>query len=157
MERGRDFADIAYTLLVVEKLQRIEDVADAIGMSYASLHARLINRTAFSADEIKAIIARVPDIRLIEYFLEGTDFIPVHRQVARYEGAGTHSPTATDVVSVQRAASRVIIDATDVLEFVDAGVAGGHIDHRIARLALRAVKATERALASLRFTLSKFE
>ncbi|MCJ2103074.1 hypothetical protein [Methylobacterium sp. E-046] len=135
----------------------MEDVADAMGMSYASLHARLINRTSFSADEIKKIIVQVPDIRLIEYFLETTDFIPVHRQVARYEGGVIHSLPPADVVSVQREASRIVIDATDVLEFVDAGVAGGQIDHRVARLALQAIKATERALASLRFTLRAFD
>ena len=152
MDRGRDFADIVYTLLVVEKLKRVEDVADAIGLSYASLHARLINRTAFSADEIRAIILLLQDVRLVEYFLEDTNYIPVLREVERGEGNGS-SASAVNLSIVQREASRVVIDASDVLEFVDAGVAGGRIDHRIARLALGAIKATERALASLRLTL----
>lgn len=152
MVRGRDFSDVVYTLLIVEKVRRVEEVADAMGMTYAALHARIINRTCFSADEIRSLITEVPDARLVNYFLEESSFIPAVR-LGHSEAHDMLSSITNKLEATQRGANRVIIDATDVLEIIDAGIASGKIDHRIARLALTAIDATERALASLRLML----
>lgn len=153
MERGRDFSDIVYTLLVVEKLRSIEDVAEALGMSYAALHARLINRTCFSADEIRRLIVEIGDARLVAYFLDGSKFIPADRPHHAMDDADLDGTTDRNI-KTQRAATRVVIEATDVLEIVDAGLAGQHIDHRVARVALAALEETESALATLRVILT---
>lgn len=80
MSCGEDFAHIVYTLLVVEKQKTIEEAASALGMSYASLHSRLIGRSPFSADEIRALIAMLPDPRLVSYLLDGSAFVAAKRQ-----------------------------------------------------------------------------
>jgi hypothetical protein len=147
-ERGREFADIAYTVLVVEKKPGVETVAAALGMTYAVLHSRLINRTCFSADEINALVRAVPDVRLVNYLLKETGFIAADRP----------SPETADIdgapVDLQRSATRVVVNATGILEVVDAVLAGGGIDHRREALVHREIDATERALATLRLRLT---
>jgi hypothetical protein len=142
-ERGREFADIAYTVLVVEKNPGIETVAAALGMTYAVLHSRLINRTCFSADEINALVRTVPDVRLVNCLLKETGFIAADRPPQ--ETADDGAP-----VDLQRSATRVVVNATGILELVDAALAGGGIDHRREALVYREIDATERSLARLR-------
>lgn len=60
---------------------------------------------------------------------------------------------AEPVASLQRGATRVVVEATDVLELVDAALAGGGMDHRKQRLVLKEIEEAERALASLRLGL----
>jgi len=146
-ERGREFADIAYTVLVVEKNPGIETVAAALGMTYAVLHSRLINRTCFSADEINALVRTVPDVRLVNCLLKETGFIAADRPPQ--ETADDGAP-----VNLQRSATRVVVDATGILELVDAALAGGGIDHRREALVYREIDATERSLATLRLRLA---
>lgn len=144
MERGQDFAAIAYTILVVEKNPRIEDVASRIGLNYATLHSRLINRTCFSADEIVSLIRAVPDRRLVSYLLDGTAFTAADRPPADRQ-------LNSDIGGLQRGATRVVVEATDVLELVDAALAGGGtLDHRQVNLVLTEIGQAEQALASLR-------
>lgn len=149
-ERGREFADIVYTILVVEKTPGIEVAAAALGMTYAVMHSRLINRTCFSADEMNALIRAVPDVRLVSYLLEGTDFVAadrplqdVHPEIAETMG----------IAGLQRGATRVVVDATGILELVDAALAGGGLDHRKEAMVLKEIEATERALATLRLRI----
>lgn len=149
-ERGKDFADIVYTILVVEKKPDIAEVAEALGMTYAALHSRLINRTCFSADEIRALVRNVPDPRLVSYLLDGTKFVAADRAVADGDAADQEigKPALRD--AIQRAATRVVVEAADVLEIIDAALAGGGMDHRDERLVLKEINETEQALASLR-------
>lgn len=144
-ERGREFADIAYTVLVVEKKPGVEAVATALGMTYAVLHSRLINRTCFSADEINALMRTVPDVRLVNCLLKETGFIAADRPSAE---------TIDEPVDLQRSATRVVVNATGILELVDAALAGGGIDHRRDALVHREIDATERSLATLRLRLA---
>jgi hypothetical protein len=144
-QRGRAFADIVYTILIVERAYPVEAIAHALGMNYAAFHSRLINRTCFSPDEIQLLLEAVPDPRLASYLLERSIFLPAERP----SGADQTEPAA----SLQRGATRVVIEATDVLELMDAALAGGGIDHRKQRLLLKEIEETERALASLRLNL----
>jgi len=111
-QRGRAFADIVYTILIVEKTYPVGMVATALGMNYAAFHSRLINRTCFSADEIQNLLEVVPDPRLASYLLERSIFVAAERS----------SGAAEPVASLQRGATRVVIEATDVLELVDAAL-----------------------------------
>lgn len=153
-ERGREFADLAYTVLVTEKRRSVEDVAVDIGMTYAALHARLINRTCFSADEIRALIRAVPDARFGGYLLEGTHFVAADRvdpdDDPSEDADHSHVPGA-----VQRGATRVVVEATSILETVDAALAGGGLRHREGLIILREIEEAERALASLRLRIAE--
>jgi hypothetical protein len=145
--RGTAFANIAYTILVVERSPRIEEVAASLGMTYATLHSRLINRTCFSADEIVALLRAVPDARLVDYLLSGTAFVAADRPKVDVG-------LSESLEGVQRGATRVVVEATDVLEIVDAALAGGGMDHRNISLVLDEITEAERALASLRMKIS---
>ncbi len=144
-QRGRAFADIVYTILVVERAYPVEVIANAMGMNYAAFHSRLISRTCFSADEIRDLLEAIPDPRLASYLLDRSIFLPAERS--------SDADQAEPAASLQRGATRVVIEATDVLELMDAALAGGGIDHRKQRLLLKEIEETERALASLRLCL----
>ena len=75
--RGDGFSKLVYQILVIEKRRAIRDVAAAVGMEYASFHARVIGRTHFKAEEVSRLIAEVPDPRLCDYLLRNTGFIAV--------------------------------------------------------------------------------
>ncbi len=148
MNRGEDFAHIVYTLLVVEKQKSVEEAASVLGMSYASLHSRLIGRVPFSADEIRALIRMLPDARLVSYLLDGSDFVPAER--LKPSANRNHINEA-----VQRGATRVVVEAADILELVDAVLAGGGLDHRHKKLLMQDIVEAERALATLRLQISE--
>lgn len=71
-DRGKVFANIVYTITVVEKRPGLEDVARQLGMSYAVLHSRLIVRTSFCLDEVRDIVRAIPNQRLVSYLPDGT-------------------------------------------------------------------------------------
>ncbi|MDM9624033.1 phage regulatory CII family protein [Rhizobium sp. S96] len=146
--RGSEFANIVYTILVVEKSPDVAVVAAGLGISYSTLHSRLINRTCFSADEIRALLQVVPDARLVAYLLQDSAFVAADRPQL-YEDS---SPEAY-ADSIQRRATRAVVEVTDVLEVVDAALAGGRMDHRYETLLLDEIDEAERALASLRVRL----
>jgi hypothetical protein len=148
-DRGRGFADIAYTILVVEKTPSVERAAALLGMEYATLHSRLIGRTCFSADEIRDLICAVPDARLVSCLLEGSRFVAAERLPADEKPRDAQAASR----SIQSGAARVVVSAADVLEIVDASIAGGNIDHRAEVLVLKEIDETERALASLRLRI----
>ena len=147
MNRGEDFAHIVYTLLVVEKQMSVEEAAAALGMSYASLHSRLIARSPFSADEIQALIRLLPDPRLASYLLDGSVFVAAERIMPPVKGRLANE-------AVQRGATKVVVEAADILELVDAVLTGGGLDHRHKRLLLKDIVEAERALATLRLQIA---
>jgi hypothetical protein len=57
--------------------------------------------------------------------------------------------------SIHRGATRAVIEAADILEVVDAALAGGCIDHRQISIILSEIGDAERALASLRMRIEK--
>lgn len=141
-DRGKEFASIAYTVLVVDRRPGVKAAARLLGMNYSTLHSRLIGRTSFSADEIRDLVRAVPDPRLVSYLLDGSHFIAAKRPEPQ--------ETAT---SIQRGATRVVVGAADVLEIVDASIAGGGLDHRNQAVVLKEIEETQRALASLRLQI----
>lgn len=118
-ERGSDFAHIVYTLLVVEKPMTFEEVAFALGMSYAILHSRIIARSAFSADEIRSLLRLLPDQHLASYLLDGTKIVAADRETVDSDQSVFVN------ASIQRGATKVVVDAAEILELVDASLAGG--------------------------------
>lgn len=144
-DRGREFADLVYTVLVAEKKYPLKDVAERMGMQYATLHARLNQRVVFSPEEVRALIQAAPDIRLISYFLEGTPFIAVERAAFEKE---------TAAASLHFGATQTVLEAADVLRVVEKSLADDRIDHRERAQIAKEIAEAERALAALRNRLA---
>ena len=142
-DRGKDFADLAYTIIVTERRYSMKRVASEMGLGYDSLHARIVNRTPFSADEIRRLIRSAPDPRFVAWLLRGTRFVAAER----VEGEN-HLETG-DVQAIQDAAMRIAIEVADVLEAVQDGLADRRIDHRDALEIRDEIEIAERALATL--------
>lgn len=143
----RDFNDLIYSLLVVEKAPTVEVAAKQMGMSYDMLYARIRDRVPFRAHEIRALIAAVGDKRLADYFLQDSGFIAVERSMPDSDGSVEKD--------VYQGAARYVLQAASVLRAVDDGLEDQHIDHR-ERLAIeQEIHEAERALAALRARLAE--
>jgi Phage regulatory protein CII (CP76) len=140
------FADLVYTVLVAEKKWPLKDVAEAMGMLYATLHARLHQRVAFNPEEIRALIAAAPDIRFAAYFLEDTPFIAID---------GKAEPTDGSPESVHLGATKSVLEAADVLRAVEMSLDDNRIDHRDKARIGKEITEAERALATLRHRLEE--
>jgi hypothetical protein len=140
-ERGRAFADLVYTVLVAEKKWPLKDVAERMGMQYATLHARLHRRVIFSPEEVRDLIAAAPDIRFVTFFLDATPFIAVDRRAL---------PEGSAVETLHLGATRSVLEVTDVLRAVEKGLADAHIDHRARAQINKEIAEAEHALAALR-------
>jgi hypothetical protein len=140
-DRGAEFAQLVYQLLVVEKRVSVDQAARAIGMGADALYARLNGRTVFSADEIAALLGIIPDPRPLAYLLKQSRYLAVERV------SGPLDDPETDII---RATHRILLEAADVLEAVDTAFHDGRIDHRDALVIQREIEVAERALVSLR-------
>ena len=140
------FADLVYTVLVAEKKWPLKEVAKDMGMLYATLHARLHQRVAFSPEEIRALIAAAPDIRFAAYFLEGTPFIAID---------GYAEPTDDSPESVHLGATKTVLETADVLRAVEQSLDDNHIDQRDKARIGKEIAEAERALATLRYRLEE--
>ncbi|MCY1669027.1 hypothetical protein OU993_26755 [Rhizobium sp. SL86] len=140
-DRGAEFAQLIYQLLVVEKRVSVEQAARAIGMGTDALYARLNGRTVFSADEIAALLGSIPDPRPLAYLVKQSRYLAVERV------SGALDDPETDII---RATHRILLEAADVLEAVDTAIHDGRIDHRDALVIQREIEVAERALVSLR-------
>lgn len=142
-DRGKDFADLVYTVIVTERRYAAKRVAADMGIGYDALHARIVNRTAFSADEIRRLIRAAPDPRLVAWLLRGTPFVAAERICV--QGVDEDA----DVRAIQDAAMRIAIEVADVLEAVQDGLRDSRIDHRDALEIRDEIEIAERALATL--------
>lgn len=142
-DRGKDFADLAYTVIVAEKRWSMKRVAGDMGLGYDALHARIVNRTPFSAEEIRRLIRSAPDPRFVAWLLRGTRFVAAERVEEGDE------MDVGDVDAIQNAAMRIAIEVADVLEAVQNGLADHRIDHRDALEIRDEIEIAERALATL--------
>jgi Phage regulatory protein CII (CP76) len=147
-ERGRDFADLVYTVLVAEKKWPLKDVAERMGMQYATLHARLHRRVVFSPEEVRDLIVAAPDIRLIAYFLDNSPFIAVDRR---------DLPEGSSIETLHFGATRSVLEVADVLRAVEKGMDDARIDHRDRAKINKEIAEAERALAALRQRLETEE
>ncbi len=143
--RGCDFAALAHAAIIVEQRYPLEETAAALGLTYHALYARLSNRVAFSAEEIRALVTAAPDPRFVAYLLRGTPFVAADRL----------PPEAETAETIHRGATRLVIEATDVLEAVETALRDGRLDHREARHIRNEVEVAERALATLRERLRR--
>jgi hypothetical protein len=140
-ERGREFADLVYTVLIAEKKWPLKDVAERMGMQYATLHARLHRRVVFSPEEVRDLIAAAPDIRFVAFFLDNSQFVAVDRRSL---------PEGSAVETLHLGATRSVLEVTDVLRAVERGMSNARIDHRDRAEISKEIAEAEHALAALR-------
>jgi hypothetical protein len=76
---NKKFWEVAREILVKEKQRSISDVANTLGMEYATLYSRLNGRTPFRLEEASALLIELPDARLADAILQETHFIVVPR------------------------------------------------------------------------------
>jgi hypothetical protein len=134
------FAGLAYTVLVIDKVAAVREVAARMGMTQDALYGRLRGRSVFRPREVQALIAAVPDQRLIRFFADDSVYI-----VARRPRPGPQKTT------VEAALAETLREAADLMHVVAEAVRDGlPFDHRdIARI-LTQVKEAETATANLR-------
>ena len=126
-----EFAMLAYQLLVVEKLVSLEDAADRLGLTYATLHGRLTSRTRFRADEIRRLITIIPDQRLLQFFTDDSGFVLARKPDGLIDEAS----------SIRQAVAQSVREAIDVMQVVVASLeAGTFLDHRDRAAILKEVK-----------------
>ncbi len=143
--RGAEFAALIHQLLVLDKVRSVEDVARDMGMEYHTLYARVGRDTPFSAEEIKALIRVVGDIRILKYFTDDSPYVVVERSSPCDVAA--HDELHKGLVAE---AHNTVFEAADLLEAIATALADRKIDHRDALLIRQEVDHCERALAAIR-------
>src|SRR5689334_4720262 len=116
--RGDGFSRLVYQILVIEKRRPIREVAAAVGMEYASFHARVIGRTHFKAEEVGRLIAAVPDSRLCDYLLYSTPFTAVPRP----------QPSADPNRGAFEAAVQLATESLATIAHIGETLRGDHLD-----------------------------
>ncbi|MDH7638037.1 phage regulatory CII family protein [Sphingomonas oryzagri] len=140
------FAMLAYQLLVVEKLISLEDAAEKLGLTYATLHGRLTSRTRFRAEEIRQLIAIIPDQRLLQFFADDSGYVLAKKADGLLDEA----------VSIRQAVAASVREAIDVMQVVVASLeAGTFLDHRDRAAIMKEVKEAEGAIATVRLAVEK--
>ena len=144
-KRREGFAGVTHRLLVVEKMKPVADAARALGMKYATLHARIIGRIPFRPAEVNALIRELYDLRLADCLLANTSFMAVPRPKVL---------NARRNAGLMRDAIDAVAQSVGVLREVERDMNDGRID-RAARARIEAqVLAAERAFAILRSQLA---
>jgi hypothetical protein len=93
---GGGFAAIAHQILIRERRRPMRDVAAALGLSYAALHARVSGRVPFSPMDINLLLHEMPDVRLVDALLRHTRFVAFEKpHPARSGGGATAIEAAT--------------------------------------------------------------
>jgi hypothetical protein len=144
-ERGSDFARLVYTILVIEKRWRLDEVAAAMGLKYDTLYSRVSGRVAFSADEIRALLRCAPDPRLANYVLRDSPFIAIDRVIA---------DELQDNKNIHFGATHSVLQVAEVLRAVEQALDDDRLDHRERAEVMRSIDQAERSLASLRHRIT---
>ena len=141
---GATFSEWAHRILVHDRGWSLQEVAEKMGMKYHTLYARLRGRVSFTPEEVRSLLTIVPDARLANFMLESTPFIAVDR--ALVDGKSD--------LDVHRGATRSVLEASDVLRAVEAGLQDQKIDHVDRARIVQEINEAERALAALRARLT---
>jgi hypothetical protein len=74
-----DFAAVVRQTVLKDSRVRLQTLADALNLSYQSLHARLSGHVPFLPAELRQMFRMYPDPRLSDYLLVGTPYIAIFR------------------------------------------------------------------------------
>jgi hypothetical protein len=79
-QTGRQtFAALLRHILVAEQNMKLKDVAELVGLSSRNFYGRVTGRIQFTPDEVNRVLRAVPDPRLGDWLLAGTDLACIHR------------------------------------------------------------------------------
>lgn len=148
-KRGEEFAGLVHQVLIIDRRYDIKKVAARCGMTYDSLYARLNNRVAFSAEEVRNLICAAPDPRFAGYLLSGSPFIAAER-------FDEDDLSDDPLESIRRTAMLMMIEAGEVLDAIETAIGDDRIDHREAVVIHEEIDAAERAVATVREHVRQF-
>jgi hypothetical protein len=94
------FTALVNRRLLTENRVRPRDLAEALGLSYHGLHARLTGRTSFVPAELKRLFRHYPDPPIADYLLAETQYISMPRP-ASTEPLPGYSPVRAGLVSLR--------------------------------------------------------
>jgi transcriptional regulator with XRE-family HTH domain len=138
------FAELVYRILIAEKRWTLEEVAEGLGMTYATLYGRVRDRVRFSPDEATDLIRAAPDIRFAAHLLDGTPFIAIDR---------VSSDTKLNYESLQHGATHTVLEAADIVRTVEGEIREKLTSPQAKARIMKEIDEAERALASLRHLL----
>lgn len=128
-----EFAAVLHRILTRDRTRSMRDIAVALGLSYPAFYARLSGRVPFSIDEARAVLAEIPDHRLVDALLAGTRFGGFER--AQLRGGSTR-------VGPFETALQVVQHLTTLMQGLSIGIERDEIERQILE--------AERGLAALR-------
>jgi hypothetical protein len=141
--RGDELSRLVYQILVTEKRRPIREIAAAVGMEYASFHARVIGRTHFKAEEMSRLIREVPDPRLCDYLLRNTRFVAVPRP----------EPSTNPTLGVFEAALQLMSESLATVGHIGETLSEGKTNPAAFEHLSAHVREAERAVSNLRASL----
>ncbi len=139
------FSELVHQIIVGGKTYQLKTVAHELGYEYDTLYARLNKRVEFKADEVRKLLGVVPDMRLISYLLEKTDYIAVDSMLV---------PENADDKGISDGVQELVVQAADVLKAVRSALSDQKIDHLENRKIMDEIDEVERTLALLSLRLS---
>ncbi len=139
------FSELVHQVIIGEKTYQLKTVAHEFGLDYHTFYGRLNKRVAFKADEIRKLLGIVPDLRLIAYLLEKTDYIAVDSMAV---------PENADEGDISDGVQQLVLQAADVLKAVRSALTDQKIDHQDNRKIMDEIDEVERTLALLSLRLS---
>ena len=153
-EHAEKFASLVHLILTVEKPKgkEIKTVARKMGVEESTLRSRIRTdgqRTKFTVDEIKNLIAVMDDVRLIDFFLEGTGLIVAKRTATSKQEKKLDTKSA-----IRDGADETVLETTDILEAVLAALKDDKLCHNDKNSIAKEIEDAERALVALRNQLS---
>ena len=130
-----NFAGVVRRVVLLGQGVRLQALAEALGLSYRALHARMQEEVAFQPAELKQLFRLFPDPRLADYILGGTAYTPILRPAiieARIDG----SPIQTGLRSVREIMQflEALLLSEDIGGAAPAETAGRHLDEAIRQL-----------------------
>ncbi|WP_371810781.1 phage regulatory CII family protein [Ruegeria sp. HKCCD7318] len=128
---------------------QLSEIADAVGLSYDALYARLRNRVVFSPEEVRALITAVPDARIASWVLLNTGYIAAER-------GALDQPDLNEQESLRHSVIRMLIEASEAAAQVESALRDGYVDHREAIQIQQDIETAERAIATLRTHVSRY-
>lgn len=145
-DRGAYFSFLVRKAISRNERHNNTTVAKGVGMPYQAFYNRIQGSTPFSADEIRRLIAVLPDASLASYLLLETPYVAAER---------IDTDRVHEADAMYQAAHRVMFEASDVLREVDMALEDNRIDHRDAASIVEQIEDAERSLISLREYLSR--
>lgn len=95
-----DFAALIRRVLMTEKGVRPQELADALGLRYSALHARMSGRVEFGPAELRQLFRMFPVPQLADYLLTGTPYTAILRP-AIVDTRLDYSPVRTGLMALR--------------------------------------------------------